>query len=48
MTADATRAAALEKMRGFGCKIGFPDKWIDYAALEVRLGRWDRATTIAV
>eukprot|EP00928_Gymnodinium_smaydae_P052928 TRINITY_DN3704_c0_g1_i1.p1 TRINITY_DN3704_c0_g1~~TRINITY_DN3704_c0_g1_i1.p1 ORF type:complete len:695 (+),score=182.86 TRINITY_DN3704_c0_g1_i1:124-2085(+) len=34
----ATRTKALEKMNGFGVKIGFPDKWIDYSSLEVRIG----------
>jgi len=32
---DATRARALEKMSGFRVKIGYPDEWIDYAALSV-------------
>lgn len=32
---DATRAKALEKMAGFRVKIGYPDEWIDYAALEI-------------
>jgi len=36
--AEATRDAALEKMRGFGVKIGFPDAWIDYGGLEVEAG----------
>ncbi|KAH8083389.1 metalloendopeptidase [Aureococcus anophagefferens] len=31
MTSEETRRQALEKMNGFGCKIGFPDKWVDYA-----------------
>ena len=34
----ATREKALEKMQGFGVKIGYPDKWIDYTTLEVRAG----------
>jgi len=33
---DSTRAKALDKMRGFGVKIGFPDEWIEYASLDVR------------
>ena len=35
---ESTRAKALEKMSGFGVKIGFPDKWIDYTSLEVVAG----------
>ena len=34
----ATREKALEKMQGFGVKIGYPDKFIDYTTLEVRAG----------
>jgi putative endopeptidase len=37
MTA-ATRKVALEKLAAFHPKIGYPDKWRDYAALEVRSG----------
>lgn len=36
--AEATRKKALQKMDAFGCKIGFPDKWIDYTALEMKTG----------
>ena len=36
--AESTRAKALEKMGAFGVKVGFPDTWIDYSSLEVRLG----------
>ena len=32
---DATRRRALEKMRGFAVKIGYPDEWIDYADLAL-------------
>jgi putative endopeptidase len=32
----ATRARALEKLAKFTPKIGYPDKWEDYATLEVR------------
>ena len=28
---------ALEKMRGFNVKIGYPDEWIDYGPLQVHL-----------
>jgi len=34
---EATRAKALEKMNGFGVKIGFPDEWLDYSNLDVRV-----------
>ena len=32
----ATRKVALEKLAAFRPKIGYPDEWRDYAALEVR------------
>lgn len=32
---DATRARALEKLATFRKKIGYPDEWRDYSALEV-------------
>jgi putative endopeptidase len=35
MGAD-TKAAAQEKLRKFTVKIGYPDKWRDYSALEIR------------
>jgi putative endopeptidase len=35
---DATRAAARGKLDAFANKIGYPDTWRDYAALEVRPG----------
>ncbi|HEX7637744.1 MAG TPA: M13 family metallopeptidase, partial [Burkholderiaceae bacterium] len=31
-----TKAKALEKLHGIVNKIGYPDKWRDYAALEIR------------
>src|SRR5205814_10403435 len=34
----ATRKVALEKLAAFHPKIGYPDKWRDYSALEVRPG----------
>src|SRR5690606_19497019 len=34
----ATRAEALAKLENFGLKIGHPDTWRDYSALEVRNG----------
>ncbi len=33
---EATKAAALDKLAKFTVKIGYPDKWRDYSALEVR------------
>jgi len=33
---DATKAAAQEKLAKFTVKIGYPNKWRDYSALEVR------------
>src|SRR5690606_33117076 len=35
---DETRKRALEKLSTFVAKIGYPDKWKDYSALEVRRG----------
>src|SRR5258707_788133 len=34
----ATRKAAIEKLEAFTIKIGYPDKWRDYWALEIDLG----------
>jgi putative endopeptidase len=34
----ATRKVALEKLAAFHPKIGYPDKWRDYSALEVKAG----------
>ena len=39
---DATKAKALAKLDAFKVKIGFPDKWRDYTALEI-----DRSSTLA-
>ena len=33
---EETRKAALAKLAAFKQKIGYPDKWIDYTALDVR------------
>ena len=42
-----TKAKALEKLSTFGTKIGYPNKWRDYAGLDVQagdlLGNVDRA-----
>lgn len=35
---DATREKALAKLAAFRVKIGYPDKWIDYGALQVDRG----------
>jgi putative endopeptidase len=35
---EATRKAALEKLDKFDPKIGYPDKWRDYAALKIDRG----------
>ena len=35
---DATKAAAAKKMARFRAKIGYPDVWVDYTALEVKRG----------
>lgn len=32
---DATKARALEKLAAFTVKIGYPDTWIDYSALNI-------------
>lgn len=32
---DATKAQALDKLHSFTPKIGYPDKWRDYTALEI-------------
>lgn len=33
---DATKHQALEKLSTFRAKIGYPDKWRDYSALEIK------------
>lgn len=32
---EATKEQALKKLSTFGVKIGYPDKWTDYSALEI-------------
>ncbi|MBD0321178.1 MAG: M13 family metallopeptidase, partial [Gemmatimonadetes bacterium] len=54
---DSTRAEALAKLSSLGTKIGYPDRWRDYSALEVvpgphlenlrRAHRWSAARSIA-
>lgn len=34
----ATRAKAMDKIRHFTVKVGYPDKWRDYSALTIRPG----------
>lgn len=33
---DATKAKAIEKLRGMNTKIGYPDSWKDYSGLEIK------------
>jgi len=35
---DATKQEALEKLAGFGYKIGYPDTWRDYSRLKIERG----------
>lgn len=46
---DATKARALEKLEQFTPKVGYPDTWRDYSALEIRpddlVGNLHRATS---
>lgn len=35
-----TKAKALEKLRAFGVKIGYPDQWIDYSKLQIDRGSY--------
>ncbi len=37
---DGTKATALAKLEAFGQKIGYPDKFRDYSALEIDRGRY--------
>lgn len=34
----ATKVQALDKLQSFGLKIGHPEKWLDYSALQIRNG----------
>jgi putative endopeptidase len=44
---EATKAEALRKLEGFRAKIGYPEQWIDYSAVEIDpadlLGNVERA-----
>jgi putative endopeptidase len=42
---DETRAKALEKLAAFNAKIGYPDEWRDYTALDI--GRTNYADNVA-
>ncbi len=54
---DATKQQALFKLSKFGVKIGYPNKWKDYSALNIerdsyynnlkRVGKWARAVNFA-
>ncbi|HEX8830016.1 MAG TPA: M13 family metallopeptidase [Longimicrobium sp.] len=54
---DSTRTEALAKLASFRSKIGYPDRWRDYAGLDVRPGshldnvrraqRWSYARSLA-
>ncbi len=35
---EPTRAEALAKLAGFGCKIGYPDRWRDYTGIAIVRG----------
>jgi len=35
---DSTRAKALEKLHAMDVKVGYPDKWVDYSALDINSG----------
>jgi putative endopeptidase len=37
---DETKDAALEKLAGFGYKIGYPDEWRDYSGLVIDRGSY--------
>jgi putative endopeptidase len=48
---DETKQKALAKLEKFGTKIGYPDKWKDYSALEIKVddlvGNVRRASIVA-
>lgn len=37
---DDTKEQAFEKLAGFGYKIGYPDEWRDYSALDIARDGW--------
>lgn len=45
---DETKKSALEKLSGFRAKIGYPDKWRDYSALEIKNDTlWDNVVRVS-
>jgi len=44
---DATRGAALEKLSHVVNKVGYPDRWRDYDALQVDRSSWFRSVLMA-
>jgi putative endopeptidase len=45
---DATKQRALEKLHAIANKVGYPDRWRDYSALEVKAGDFFGNTTRAI
>ena len=45
---DSTKERALDKLNAFKVKIGYPDKWRDYGALDVSAGNlWELRKSVA-
>ena len=45
---DSTKAVAHEKLDAFIVKVGYPDKWKDYSALELGRNYWENYKATAV
>ncbi len=45
---DSTKAVAHEKLDAFIIKIGYPDKWKDYSALELGRNYWENQKATSV
>lgn len=47
---NQTKEKALEKLNSFKAKIGYPDKWRDYGALEINADQslWDNMVRVAM
>ena len=45
---DSTKAMAIEKLDNFTVKIGYPDKWEDYSAMEIKAGNSFYENMVAV
>ncbi|WP_310991672.1 M13 family metallopeptidase [Aequorivita marina] len=45
---DSTKVKAIEKLDNFTVKIGYPDKWKDYSAMEVKEGNTFYDNMVAV